>query len=171
MTQNVLKILRADPTIKMISVSNMDGGVSFSPCPLDMPAAAAENATGAANFYVVRDIASAVAREFSSVKILALAYNGAQAPPKHLVFARNVIVQIAGFSLPDVSLHHKENADHLALVKGWLQHASTVYIWNGVGGSVILPHGDVLAQALHIKELAELGVKGYVSPWTTVSCT
>jgi hypothetical protein len=58
MTQNVLRILRSDPTIKIISVSNMDGGVSFSPCPLDMPAAKAENATGAANFYVIKHIAA-----------------------------------------------------------------------------------------------------------------
>jgi hypothetical protein len=36
----------------------MDGGVSFSPCPLDMPAAKAENATGAANFYVIKHIAA-----------------------------------------------------------------------------------------------------------------
>lgn len=168
MTQNVLRILRAYPTAKIISVSNMDGAVSFSPCPLDMPAAKAENATGGANFYVVRNIAAAVAHEFPNVKILALAYNGAQAPPKHLVFADNVIVQIAGFNLPDVSLYHPENAYHLALVKGWLQHASTVYIWNGIEKSVILPHGDVLAQALHIKELAALGVKGYFAEGSTM---
>lgn len=168
MTQNVLRILRSYPTTKIISVSNMDGGVSFSPCPLDMRAARAENATGAANFYVVRNIAAAVAHEFPNVKILALAYNGAQAPPKHLVFAANVIVQIAGFNLPDVSLYHQENADNLALVKGWLQHASTVYIWNGIQKSVILPHGDVLAQALHIKELAALGVKGYFAEGATM---
>jgi hypothetical protein len=31
MTQSILKVLRADPTIKLISVSNMDGGVSNSP--------------------------------------------------------------------------------------------------------------------------------------------
>ena len=73
MTKNVLKILRADPTIKIISVSNMDGGVSFAPCPMDMVAAAKENATGGANFYAVRDIAAAVAQEFPHVKIQALA--------------------------------------------------------------------------------------------------
>jgi hypothetical protein len=167
MTQNVQRILRAYPTTKIISVSNMDGSVSFSPCPLDMPAAKAENATGAANFYVVRNIAAAVANEFPNVKILALAYNGAHAPPKHLVFAPNVIVQIAGFNLPDVSLYHPDNADNLALVKGWLEHAKTVYIWNGIEKSVILPHGDVLAQPLHIKELAELGVKGYFAEGST----
>lgn len=124
MAESVLKILRADPTIKIISVSNMDGDVSFSPCPMDMVAAKAENATGGANFYAVRDIAATVEREFPNVKIQALAvnqslsqtssqlsmdafpithshlrraqYNGAQAPPKHLMLADNVIVQIAG---------------------------------------------------------------------------
>ena len=69
MTKNVLKILRAEPTIKIVSVSNMDGGVSFSPCPMDMAAAKAENATGGANFYAVRDIAAAVADEFPHVKV------------------------------------------------------------------------------------------------------
>ena len=169
MTQNILKILRADPKIKIISVSNMDGGVSFSPCPLDMAAAKAENATGGANFYAVRNIAAAVAHEFRDVKVLTLAYNGAQAPPQKLVFAPNVIVQIAGFnpSNPALSLHHEENADKLALVKGWTRHAKTVYIWNGIEKSVILPHGDVLAQALHIKELAELGVTGYFAEGAT----
>ena len=73
MTKNVLKILRADPTIKIISVSNMDGGVSYSPCPMDLVAAKKENATGGANFYAVRDIAAAVAHEFPGVKIQALA--------------------------------------------------------------------------------------------------
>ena len=78
-----------------------------------------------------------------------------------------MIVQIAGFSLADVSLHHAENADKLALVEGWLQHADTVHIWNGLGANVILPHGDVMAQALHIKELAGLGVKGYFAEGAT----
>ena len=32
------------------------------------------------------------------------------------------------------------------------------YIWNGVNNGEILPHGDYTAQALHIKELAALGV-------------
>jgi hypothetical protein len=169
MLQNVLKILRADPTIKIISISNMDGGVSYSPCPLDMAAAKAENATGGANFYLVRNIAAAVAHEFPDVKMLTLAYNGAQAPPKKLVFAANVIVQIAGFnpSNPALSLHHAENADKLALVQGWVKHAKTVYIWNGIEKSTVLPHGDVLAQALHIKELAELGVTGYFAEGAT----
>ena len=169
MTQNVLKILRANPATKVVSVSNMDGSVSFSPCPLDMAAATAENATGGANFYAVRGIAAAVQHEFPDVKVLALAYNGAQAPPKNLVFAANVIVQIAGFnpSNPALSLHHEENAGELALVEGWVKHAATVYVWNGLGKSVIMPHGDVLAQALHIKELAELGVTGYFAEGAT----
>ena len=72
-TKNVLKVLRADPTIKIISVSNMDGGVSYAPCQMDMVAAKAENATGGANFYAVRAIAAAIAHEFPHVKIQALA--------------------------------------------------------------------------------------------------
>ena len=82
-------------------------------------------------------------------------YNGAKAPPKHLVFADNVIVQIAGLGgiggILDVSLHDKENAVVLALIKGWLKHAKTVYIWKGIPKSVILPFGGHRAQALHIK--------------------
>ena len=73
MTKNILKILRADPTTKIVSVSNMDGGVSYSPCPLDMVAAKAENATGGANFYTVRGIAAAIEQEFPDAKIQALA--------------------------------------------------------------------------------------------------
>ena len=46
MTKSILTILRADPTTKLISVSNMDGGVSAFPCALDMVAAKYENATG-----------------------------------------------------------------------------------------------------------------------------
>ena len=167
MTRNILRILRADPTIKIISVSNMDGGVSYSPCPLDMVAANAENATGAANFYVVRNIAAAVRKEFPGTKILSLAYNGALQPPKHLQFAENVIVQIAGQRYADVSLHHKRNSADLQLIQRWLTHSETVYIWNGVNEGAILPHGDYLAQALHIKELAKLGVKGYFAEGST----
>jgi hypothetical protein len=33
--------------------------------------------------------------------------------------------------VPSVSLHDEANAEHLALVKGWLEHAKTVYIWDG----------------------------------------
>lgn len=32
------------------------------------------------------------------------------------------------------------------------------YIWDGMSNGVMLPHGDYTAQALHIKELAQLGV-------------
>ncbi len=168
MTQNILKILRADPTAALISVSNMDGGVSYSPCPSDMSAAVAENATGAANFYVVRDIAATIANEFPKTKIEVLAYNGAWQPPKHLVFADNVIVRIAGYNLGFVSLYHPDNAQNLAVTKGWLQHAKTVYVWNEVNNGQILPHGDVTAQALHLKELAALGVTGYFAEGSAI---
>ena len=47
MTQNVLKILRSDPTVALISVSNMDGDVVLA-MSLDMAAAETESATGAA---------------------------------------------------------------------------------------------------------------------------
>ena len=55
--------------------------------------------------------------------------NGAQEPPKHLKFEKNVVVRIAGFSAGAVSLHHPKNAHQLALVKGWVKVAKTVYIW------------------------------------------
>lgn len=168
MTQNILKILRADPTVALVSVSNMDGGVSFSPCPSDMPAAAAENATGAANFYAVRDIAATIATEFPKTKIEVLAYNGAWQPPKHLVFADNVVVRIAGYNLGFVSLYHPDNAQNLAVTQGWLRHAKTVYVWNEVNNGDILPHGDVTAQALHLKELAALGVTGYFAEGSAI---
>ena len=79
-------------------------------------------------------------------------YNGAKEPPKHLTFADNVIVQIAGLGgILDVSLHDKENAVALAQIKGWLNHSKTVYIWKGISKSVILPYGGHRSQALHIK--------------------
>ena len=90
----------------------------------------------------------------------------------------------------DVSLYDERNAEYLTLIKGWLKHAKTVYVWKGLPKSVILPTGGHTAQALHIKvlcitvrayrrscrttmfvvaeslyafmqELAELGVRGY----------
>jgi hypothetical protein len=137
MTQNILKILRADPTIKIISVSNMDGG-AFAPCPLDIPAAVKENATGAANFYAVKNIAAAVFKEFPHAKIETLAYGGAFQPPRHLKFADNVIVRIAGFGVGSVSIHHPQNAVQLAVVQGWVKAAKTVFIWNGVNNGQIL---------------------------------
>ena len=83
------------------------------------------------------------------------------------MFADNVIVQIAGTRLAPFSIHHPEHADNLAVIYGWLDHSKSVYIWNGVNDGQIIPHGDCTAQALHIKELAELGVKGYFAEgWT-----
>ena len=73
MISSIQLILRDDPATKLISVSNMDGGVSAFPCAADMVAAKIENATGAGNFYAVRDIAAAVAKEFPHVKIEVLA--------------------------------------------------------------------------------------------------
>ena len=87
MTKSIRKILHADPTTKIISVSNMDGGVSYSPCPMDLVAAKKENATGGANFYAVRDIAAAVAHEFPGVKIQALAVSThACNPHRNLIY-------------------------------------------------------------------------------------
>ena len=54
-------------------------------------------------------------------------------------FADNVIVRIAGFNAGAVSLHHPKNVHQLALVKGWVKVAKTVYIWNGVNVSLITP--------------------------------
>ena len=54
-------------------------------------------------------------------------------------------------SIVDVSLYAPENAVVLALIKGWLKHAKTVYIWKGITKSLILPAGGHTTQALHIK--------------------
>jgi hypothetical protein len=43
-------------------------------------------------------------------------------------------------------------------VCGWCAMGGHRYIWDGLSNGVILPHGDYTAQALHIKELAQLGV-------------
>ena len=117
MTQNILKLLRADPTISSISVSNMDGVGGAAPCPLDMIAATKENATGAGNFYAVQFIAAAVAKDFPHVKIMTLAYGSSFLPPKRMRFADNVIIRVVG--------------DKPEVVKGWLKAAKTVYLWDG----------------------------------------
>ena len=54
-------------------------------------------------------------------------------------------------------MHAPTNAEKLSLVQEWMQAAKTVYIWDGISEDVILPHGDYVSQALHIKELAQLG--------------
>ena len=54
-------------------------------------------------------------------------------------------------SIVDVSLHAPENAVVLALIKEWLKHATTVYIWKGIDKSLMLPTGGHTVQALHIK--------------------
>ena len=56
------------------------------------------------------------------------------------------------------------NAEKLSLVQEWMQVAKTVYIWDGISEDVILPHGDYVSQALHIKELAQLGKKAVSFP-------
>ena len=87
----------------------------------------------------------------NNVRVL-LQYNGAKAPPKHLVFAENVIVQIAGLgNIADVSLHDPQNAAVLELLQEWMKHAKTVYVWKGISKNVMLPFGGHTAQALHIK--------------------
>ena len=55
-----------------------------------------------------------------------------------------------------MSLYDKRNAYPLALIKTWLKHAKTVYIWKGIPKSVILPFGGHTAQALHIKVCQQL---------------
>jgi hypothetical protein len=117
MTQNILRLLRADPTIASISVSNMDGVGGAAPCALDMIAATKENATGAGNFYAVQFIAAAVAQDFPHVKIMTLAYGSSFLPPKRMRFADNVIIRVVG--------------DKPEVVKGWLKAAKTVYLWDG----------------------------------------
>ena len=71
MTNRILAILRSDPSIRIISVSNMDGGEVE--CPPDNAANRAENTTGGANMRAVAAIAAAVAQEFPHVFIETLA--------------------------------------------------------------------------------------------------
>jgi len=73
-------------------------------------------------------------------------------------------VRIAGFNTGYVSLHHPLNAANLALVTGWRAVAKHVFIWDGGVDNTkwtLVPQGNYLAEAQHIRELAQLGATGY----------
>eukprot|EP01044_Picomonas_judraskeda_P027543 COSAG03_NODE_8792_length_771_cov_1.154762_2_plen_194_part_01 len=98
------------------------------------------------------------------MKIETLAYNSAFEPPQHLKFADNVIVRVAGFIPGFVSLYHPYNAYILDALQRWLKVAKTVFIWDGYPDNdawSMVPSYNYLANSLHIKELAQLGVTGY----------
>ena len=97
------------------------------------------------------------------MKLQTLAYQGSLSPPKLLRFGKHVVVQVAAPMNAFVPLSDPKNQRVLELLAAWRKVAPTIYVWDYTCNfeNTVIPFGNYYAQALHIKEMVSLGIKGY----------
>jgi hypothetical protein len=164
MLSNLRLILKAHPSLKIVSVSDMDGAPAI--CPPDAILNQMENTTGGANFHAVQNIASALLDEFPDVLIEILAYGGSQQPPKRLKFSPNVAVRfVDSHSNKFEPLSHPSNAPVVDMFTRWRQLVKIATVWCNDDDFkfTLAPWPNYRVEGVRIREWAALGATGYLA--------
>ena len=177
LAQRVATLLRAQPNVSIISVSQSDDKVvKNSSSPVGYTIHSGECRTGqdlietvkegspmAPMLQTVNFIADAIAKEFPHVAVNTLAYSYARLAPNITRPRSNVIVQLAtgecnfGAAMTDIS-----NAPFRVYMESWAKRSNRTWIWNYQTNfhSFITPFSDYFVLGSHIRYFVENNVTG-----------
>ena len=92
-SEGALKLLRANPSARVISVSKTDGGQTCQ-CETCKALDTAEGSEAASNLFFVNQVAAAIEAEFPRVTVSTLAYLETASPPKTIRPRSNVAIRL-----------------------------------------------------------------------------
>ncbi|MEO9021830.1 MAG: DUF4838 domain-containing protein [Ginsengibacter sp.] len=132
-TKGVQKVLDDDPSLKSISVSQMDND-SVCECPVCSAVSTREGSMGAPHLTLVNAVAKSIAISHPGVKIGTLAYWYSRKPPKNLKLLDNVEIMLCSIECcnlhplndPDCSRNKLFCEDYYK----WKKICNTILIWN-----------------------------------------
>jgi hypothetical protein len=132
-TEGVMKVLDADPSLTSISVSQMDNNFVCE-CPACSALSEKEESHGAPHLALVNAIAAKVAITHPGVKIGTLVYRYSRKPPKTIRLLPNVEIMLCSFECCTLHSLDDPNCSRNKLFiedfYGWKEICSNILIWN-----------------------------------------
>jgi hypothetical protein len=132
-SEAVERALDADPTLKNISVSQMDNS-DFCQCPACSALSVAEGTTMAPHLGLVNAVADRIATRHPHVKVGTLAYDYTRKPPKTMKARPNVEIMLC--SIECCTLHPlndptcARNRTFCRELADWKDRCDNIWIWN-----------------------------------------
>ncbi|MBI5095175.1 MAG: DUF4838 domain-containing protein [Candidatus Hydrogenedentes bacterium] len=132
-TQAVIKKIEKDPSVKCVSVAQMDNG-GFCACENCAAIDAREGSHAGAHLALVNAVAERVEKSHPGVLISCYAYQYTRKPPKTIRARHNVLIQLCSIECCDF---HAINDRSCALnrsfcddMAGWKKKADTIFVWH-----------------------------------------
>lgn len=153
--------------IRNISVSAQDKSGEFCECPRCRALTEREKCPGGPLYDYISELADAVADEYPDVFITTLAYrhNQSEEPPAQMTMPDNVIIIFAPIDANfAASLEHPSNAETLANITRWPDHAEHLWVWyytNPYGSGTGLPIGNLGRLYDDMRVFKRIGVEGF----------
>ncbi len=152
--QNVLELLRQDPSAGLISVAQNDWGGACQ-CENCRKLAEQEGSESGPLIDFVNAVAEAVEKEFPDFMVETLAYQYTRKPPLHIKPRDNVVVRLCSIecSFAQPLVDGPQNVQFANDIKGWSALAPHLYIWDYVTNfpAYILPHPNMHVLAPNIR--------------------
>ncbi|MFQ6098097.1 MAG: DUF4838 domain-containing protein, partial [Armatimonadota bacterium] len=148
--EGALRLLRAQPKARVISVSKTDGGRTCK-CPKCKALDEAEGSESASDLYLVNRVAEAIEKEFPEVTVSTLAYLETVRPPKTIRPRRNVAIRLCTdncmWAHPFTPA--RESPAFSAAMEAWSAIHDQIHIWDYVVNfshyTAPMPNMDVIA--------------------------
>ncbi len=144
--KNTLKWISENPSAKIVSVSQNDGG-TFCQCDNCRNQETKEGSPSGPVIYFVNDVAEEVEKAYPDVLVETLAYMETRKAPKFARPRKNVVIRLCtmecSFSQPLAT--GEQNIEFQRDMKDWSQISSQLLIWNYVTNflSYIEPHPNI----------------------------
>jgi hypothetical protein len=131
---NACKMLRANPTAEIISISQNDGGNGFCKCKKCLAMTKAEGSISGPLLNFVNQVAGLIKKEFPNVKVETLAYLESFYPPRTIRPADNVYIRLCtdthSWSYPLFFV--EESKKFFMALKKWHKIKANILIWDYV---------------------------------------
>ena len=162
LTKNALEWIKQNPSAGYISISQNDNQ-NYCRDAESMKLAETEGSQMAPVLNFVNKVATKIHQQYPDFKVMTLAYQYTEKPPKTIRPAKNVVIRLApiesDFGHPLNSNWNQETRDNLL---AWSKIAPEIFVWNYVSNfsSNMFPHPDWLGLAPDLRFFAANHVKG-----------
>ncbi len=140
---NVRKSMRANPSLKFVSISQNDWG-NYCQCPACKKINEENESPAGTLIYFVNKVAEELGKEFPDVYFETLAYQYTRKPPKVIRPRDNVVVRLCSIECSFIRtlVDGNENISFKNDIEGWSRISKNLFIWNYVTNfsAYLLPH-------------------------------
>ena len=162
--ERVKELLRADPSAKVVGVSQNDCG-NYCTCAECAACAAEEGSQAGPNLRFVNRVAEEVEKEFPGVLVETLAYQFTRKPPKTIRPRKNVAVCLCSFecafATPFEESWHADTRQFCEDIRGWGEICGNLLVYNYAVNfrNYLFPFPNIQSMAANYRLFARNGAR------------